>query len=128
MEQQKNDSAMKTIGETALLVGVEQHVLRFWEKKIPLIRPVKSRGRRYYRPSDVDLLVQIKELLYGQGYTIKGVVSYLKTQGSTLSTNDAQQNLFGENVGNRKYDAEAKEISQIISNLKNCRDQLAGIL
>ena len=50
-----------------------QHVLRFWETKFTQIKPLKRNGgRRFYRPQDIDVLQQIKHLLYNQGYTIKG--------------------------------------------------------
>ncbi len=56
-----------------------QHVLRFWESKFPPVRPLKrGGGRRYYRPEDVDLLRRIRNLLYTEGYTIKGVQRLLR--------------------------------------------------
>ena len=59
-----------------------QHVLRFWETRFSQIRPLKrGGGRRYYRPDDVDLLRGIRHLLYGEGYTIKGVQRILKEEG-----------------------------------------------
>lgn len=69
----KSPKAFRTISEVADEIGVPQHVLRFWESKFPEVSPVKRRGgRRYYRPEDVELLLNIKELLYHQGFTIKG--------------------------------------------------------
>ena len=62
-----------------------QHVLRFWESRFPQIRPMKrGGGRRYYRPDDVDLLRGIRHLLYGEGYTIRGVQRILREQGVTV--------------------------------------------
>lgn len=59
-----------------------QHVLRFWETRFTQIKPMKrSGGRRYYRPEDVNLLRGIRHLLYGQGYTIRGVQRILREQG-----------------------------------------------
>ena len=59
-----------------------QHVLRFWEGKFSQIRPLKrGGGRRYYRPEDVELLRRIRSLLYGEGYTIKGVQKVLRESG-----------------------------------------------
>ncbi|WP_022722377.1 MerR family transcriptional regulator, partial [Rhodopseudomonas sp. B29] len=59
-----------------------QHVLRFWETRFTQIKPMKrSGGRRYYRPDDVDLLKGIRRLLYGEGYTIRGVQRILKEHG-----------------------------------------------
>ena len=80
MSEVKSASALRTIGEVAQELDVATHVLRFWESKFKQISPVKRRGRRYYRPEDIRIISQIKALLYGQGYTIKGVQKFL-TQG-----------------------------------------------
>jgi DNA-binding transcriptional MerR regulator len=78
----KAPSAFRTISEVADGLGVQQHVLRFWETKFTQIRPLKrGGGRRYYRPEDVVLLEKIHHLLYTEGYTIKGVQKLLKGQG-----------------------------------------------
>jgi nucleoid DNA-binding protein len=70
----KSPDAFRTISEVADDLRLPQHVLRFWETRFPQIRPLKrGGGRRYYRPDDVDLLKGIRHLLYGEGYTIKGV-------------------------------------------------------
>lgn len=77
----KSAAAFRTISEVAGELDVAQHVLRFWESKFPQVRPLKrGGGRRYYRPEDVDLLRQIRSLLYDEGYTIKGAQKLLKTQ------------------------------------------------
>ena len=69
----KNPDAFKTISEAAKVLGVPQHVLRFWESRFAQIKPLKlAGGRRYYRPEDMDVLTTIHNLLYKQGYTIKG--------------------------------------------------------
>ncbi len=78
----KSPDAFRTISEVADELDVPQHVLRFWESKFHQIKPLKrGGGRRYYRPADVDLVGGIKHLLYGEGYTIKGVQKILKEQG-----------------------------------------------
>lgn len=78
----KAPEAFRTISEVADDLDLPQHVLRFWETRFAQIRPLKrGGGRRYYRPEDVDLLRGIKHLLYGEGYTIKGVQRILKSQG-----------------------------------------------
>ncbi len=78
----KSPSAFRTISEVAEELGVQQHVLRFWETKFTQIKPLKrGGGRRYYRPEDVLLLKRIHNLLYSEGYTIKGVQKLLKGQG-----------------------------------------------
>jgi len=79
---EKAPDAFRTISEVADEIDVPQHVLRFWESRFPQIRPMKrGGGRRYYRPDDVDLLRGIRHLLYGEGYTIRGVQRILREHG-----------------------------------------------
>ncbi len=79
----KAPDAFRTISEVATDLDIPQHVLRFWETRFSQIRPMKrSGGRRYYRPDDVDLLRGIRHLLYGEGYTIRGVQRILREQGA----------------------------------------------
>ncbi len=85
MITEKSVSAYKTISEVSKQIDVPSHVLRFWETKFSQVKPIKrSGGRRYYRSEDIDVLVQIRTLLYKEGYTIKGakkaLKSYLKTE------------------------------------------------
>jgi DNA-binding transcriptional MerR regulator len=78
----KAPDAFRTISEVAADLDIPQHVLRFWETRFAQIKPMKrSGGRRYYRPDDVDLLKGIRRLLYGEGYTIRGVQRILKEHG-----------------------------------------------
>lgn len=78
----KAPDAFRTISEVAAELDLPQHVLRFWESRFPQIKPLKrGGGRRYYRPDDVELLRGIRHLLYGQGYTIRGVQRILREQG-----------------------------------------------
>ncbi len=80
--QDKSPDAFRTISEVAEDLDLPQHVLRFWETRFTQIKPLKrGGGRRYYRPDDVELLRGIRHLLYGEGYTIKGVQKILKEQG-----------------------------------------------
>ncbi len=75
----KSPTAFRTISEVADELHIPQHVLRFWETKFPQLAPLKrGGGRRYYRPEDVELLRRISDLLYVQGYTIKGVQRLLR--------------------------------------------------
>jgi DNA-binding transcriptional MerR regulator len=79
---EKAPDAFRTISEVAQELDVPQHVLRFWESRFREIRPMKrGGGRRYYRPDDVGLLRGIRHLLYGEGYTIRGVQRLLREQG-----------------------------------------------
>jgi len=78
----KAPDAFRTISEVADDLDLPQHVLRFWETRFQQIKPMKrGGGRRYYRPDDVDLLRGIRHLLYGEGYTIRGVQRMLKDHG-----------------------------------------------
>jgi len=82
----KSPGAFRTISEVSNDLEVPPHVLRFWETKFPQIKPLKrGGGRRYYRPEDVALLRQIRQLLYNDGYTIKGVQRLLK-EGALKNT------------------------------------------
>jgi DNA-binding transcriptional MerR regulator len=81
----KSASAFRTISEVAKELDLPQHVLRFWESKFPQIKPVKrGGGRRYYRPEDLVMLRHIRDLLYNDGYTIKGVQKLLKENGGKI--------------------------------------------
>ena len=84
----KAPTAFRTISEVAYELHIPQHVLRFWETKFPQIKPLKrGGGRRYYRPDDITLLRRISDLLYIQGYTIKGVQRLLREGGGQLAEN-----------------------------------------
>src|ERR1700739_2296289 len=77
--EMKAPGAFRTISEVATDLEVPQHVLRFWESKFQQVRPLKrGGGRRYYRPEDIQLIGNIKDLLYNQGFTIRGVQKLLK--------------------------------------------------
>jgi DNA-binding transcriptional MerR regulator len=74
----KADDAFRTIGELADELGLQQHILRYWETRFPQLRPLQRAGkRRYYRPSDVALVRRIDRLLNHEGYTIRGVQKLL---------------------------------------------------
>ena len=84
-KSKKSVSAFRTISEVADDLGVQQHVLRFWETKFSQVKPLKrGGGRRYYRPEDVSLLQAIYRLLYVEGYTIKGVQKLLREAGKKI--------------------------------------------
>jgi DNA-binding transcriptional MerR regulator len=93
--KEKSPSALRTISEAAEMLDVPQHVLRFWETKFSQIKPLKRNGgRRFYRPQDLEVLQQIKHLLYSQGYTIKGakkaVDEFIHARATSASTNAAE--------------------------------------
>ncbi len=88
VKPRKAPNAFRTISEVADDMHIPQHVLRFWETKFPQVKPLKrGGGRRYYRPDDIILLRRISDLLYTQGYTIKGVQRLLREGGGRLSDN-----------------------------------------
>ena len=87
MSDKAND-AFKTISEVSALLDVPQHVLRFWESKFSSLRPLKrSGGRRYYRPNDVAVLRRIRQLLYVDGFTIKGAQKLVRSKASAAKPN-----------------------------------------
>lgn len=78
----KSPDAFRTISEVADWLGIQAHVLRFWESKFTQVKPIKrAGGRRYYRPADMQLLGGIKKLLHEDGLTIKGVQKILREEG-----------------------------------------------
>lgn len=84
--EMKSPTAYRTISEVADDLNLPQHVLRFWESKFQQIKPLKrGGGRRYYRPEDVQVIHDIKDLLYNQGFTIRGVQKLLREKASTKS-------------------------------------------
>ena len=92
---QKAPGAYQTISEVSVQLDVPAHVLRFWESKFSVLKPLKrSGGRRYYRTEDIQLLKSIKSLLYDEGYTIKGAQNSLKKRTAasvSVQTNVAEQ-------------------------------------
>ncbi len=112
----KAPDAFRTISEVADDLDIPQHVLRFWETRFAQIKPMKrSGGRRYYRPDDVDLLRGIRRLLYGEGYTIRGVQRILKEHGiasvqrladaSAIASFGAIEEVIGQSVLEQDDDA-----------------------
>ena len=82
------------IGEVSDLCQVKPHVLRYWEQEFPQLRPVKRRGnRRYYKFQDVEMVRQIRSLLYEEGFTIGGARKQLKEQGKSHPEGSVAQQL-----------------------------------
>jgi DNA-binding transcriptional MerR regulator len=103
---QKTADAFRTISEVAQDLDLPQHVLRFWETRFTQIKPLKrGGGRRYYRREDIELLRSIRQLLYGEGYTIKGVQKILKEQGARGVVAAGRRGTEGETL----YDAIAND-------------------
>lgn len=109
---QKSDTAFRTISEVSKEIDVPPHVLRFWETKFKQIKPLKrGGGRRYYRPSDIYLLKFIRKLLYSDGYTIKGVQKLLNDGQFNMT----QQDLFQETENTQISDKSEKHIKSPLS-------------
>ena len=93
------DKLFFRIGEVSKLLGVESYVLRFWETEFRALAPKKTgKGHRLYRRKDVELLLQIKDLLYQKRYTIEGARQFLQGKHAELNAAPAepveQQPLF----------------------------------
>lgn len=117
----KSATALRTIGEVADELGVQPHVLRFWESKFPQIKPQKRRGgHRYYRPEDVQVIRDIQSLLRDQGFTIKGAQKHLKDQKSAPAAAD-QGTLFAAAEAN----VDVAAIQNAIGELKEIRALLS---
>lgn len=119
----KAPDAFRTISEVADELQVPQHVLRFWESRFSQIKPMKrAGGRRYYRPDDVALLRGIHHLLYGEGYTIRGVQRILKEQGVKFVENvwqpDAEQPPHRAADGSDFHDEEKKPRGRLFDRMQ----------
>ncbi|MBQ9271306.1 MAG: MerR family transcriptional regulator [Alphaproteobacteria bacterium] len=114
----KSKSAFKTIAEVADELGVATHVLRFWETKFNQIKPMKtSGGRRYYRPDDVEIIRLIKNLLYGNRYTIEGAQQLIKSRGlkALLGDEEIQRDFFEQSLSDDSL-VDASAQSQVVAN------------
>ena len=117
MNHKAND-AFKTISEVSALLDVPQHVLRFWESKFSGLRPLKrGGGRRYYRPEDVAVLRRIRQLLYVDGFTIKGAQKLVRSK--TLATK--QSVLTAENR------ASGKDLAEVMVMLDDVKTRLSAL-
>lgn len=118
---EKSPDAMKTISEAAEVLGVPQHVLRFWESRFAQLKPVKSRGgRRYYRPEDMETLLSIKQLLYNEGYTIKGAKK-------ALSSPKREENSLSEAVEDSGQQQLARALEALPKRAQLSAQQVQGI-
>jgi DNA-binding transcriptional MerR regulator len=127
----KSPAAFRTISEVADDLEVPQHVLRFWESKFPQVKPLKrGGGRRYYRPEDVTLLRRIRQCLYQEGYTIKGVQRLLREGSLKIAAAAAGSKPLSLTAANDLLPAQLPEAPEIKldpetrSFLEEIRDEL----
>ena len=115
----KASDAFRTISEVSAELNVPPHVLRFWETKFSNLRPLKrSGGRRYYRPDDINVLIRIRDLLYEDGFTIKGAQRFLKSKEALASTVTVADAVTG---------IEASDFAAIQAILVSVRKRLASV-
>jgi len=119
----KSAAAFRTISEVASDLEVPSHVLRFWESKFAQVRPLKrGGGRRYYRPEDVELLRQIRCLLYDDGYTIKGVQKLLRDGGLRPGGTASAAQPAGETLSV----SQRRALGEVLGELEELRSYLRG--
>jgi DNA-binding transcriptional MerR regulator len=127
----KSASAFRTISEVAAELDVPQHVLRFWESKFAQVKPLKrGGGRRYYRPEDVVLLRRIRQCLYQEGYTIKGVQRLLREGSLRIVVpivEEASRALLPANDLQPAQAATAGNKPAVEAVLKEIRDELRAL-
>ena len=127
----KAPDAFRTISEAADELDLPQHVLRFWETRFRDIKPMKrGGGRRYYRPDDIDLLRGIRHLLYGEGYTIRGVQRILREQGVRFVQGVWQEGAVQPPHGAAADEAEIEdpEVYEALQERRGLRGRLASLV
>jgi DNA-binding transcriptional MerR regulator len=108
------------IGEVGDIVGVKQHVLRYWESEFPSIRPQKSKtNQRLYRRKDVEAVIAIKHLLYDRKFTIEGAKRYMKEQGVDASLPPVDVDAVAENVRQKTINEMSLEMSRISKSVRD---------
>ena len=113
----KSDQALLTISELARELGLGSHILRYWETHFPDLRPLQRAGnRRYYRPDDVALARRINHLLNNEGYTVKGAVKYLSSEGQKDNKNasETEGSLIKAGIC-QQWQEELRSISSMLS-------------
>ena len=119
----------KTINQVSIVLKLPQHVLRFWEKKFKQLKPVKLSGnRRYYRDIDVELIVYIKNLLYEDCISIKGVQKIFGNQTINQILKNKNPILKKKNILIEDKDSKKPTNDKIISdNKKILKDLLINL-
>ena len=115
----KSSDAFRTISEVSAALDVPPHVLRFWETKFSNLRPLKRSGsRRYYRPDDIAVLLRIRDLLYKDGFTIKGAQRFLKSKEALAPTGA---------LADAMSDIKASDFAAVQAILDSARKRLASV-
>ncbi|MGA2264271.1 MAG: MerR family transcriptional regulator [Acidobacteriota bacterium] len=108
------------IGEVCEIVGVEAHVLRYWETEFPALAPPKNKaGQRTYRPKDIELLLTIRKLLYDEGFTIAGARKQLTRHSAREGTEASKPQVAGQNPPKPAPVAPAQRLNQVREELEN---------
>lgn len=130
----KSATAFRTISEVGRELDIPQHVLRFWETKFSQIKPLKrGGGRRYFRPEDIVLLRRIRDLLYTEGYTIRGVQRLFRESGVKEVLREANQDQPAPNAGTKDAstsglaDGARAELEEILHELVSLRQMLDAV-
>lgn len=111
------DKVYFRIGEVSELTQTKAYVLRYWETEFPTLRPTKTRsGHRLYRRKDVETILEIKRLLYQQGFTIDGARKQLAGNSSSEAS-AKQKHLFGSTLDGREVKAIKRELQTILTML-----------
>jgi len=126
----KGPEAFRTISEAADELSVPQHVLRFWETKFAFIRPMKrAGGRRFYRPSDIEVLRGVRRLLHDEGYTIKGVQRLHREEGLRRLVNAGGEDASAPAGARPPSGAGAQDrLYEALRDLETAKQRLDGLL
>ena len=113
MDSRFPDKLFYRIGDVSEITGIKPHILRYWEAEFSVLHPRKNdAGQRVYERRDVELIIEIKKLLYEQRYTISGAKKFLARQHRQVS----------------KKSLSAKTSGDLSAALKMCRQELRGLL
>lgn len=109
------------IGEVCEMVGVQPHVLRYWESEFPRLSPPKNRaGQRTYRPKDIEMLLQIRRLLYDDGFTIAGARKKLAESSGSASPGESGLSKPGPQIpADRPSQPARQRLNQVRRELEN---------
>ena len=124
----KAEWAYRTISEVSEQLDVPSHVLRFWETKFTQLKPMKrSGGRRYYNRADLELLTTIRDLLYRDGFTIKGAQKALKEKRANPEEAPAAAQAADTTAQPQPTSDTAQLLSTLMGRLQSLDDKLAKL-